>query len=132
MIHPNSHQSPFLIRGQCSVSQSCSKRRNRGKWSALLWRSDVIDKQSFLSSRHHPPFFFFRSLPPPSTSPFYAGGPTRATASTFQPFNPRYRSPNTRAVTAANINARQSVTPTRATRGTLPSTIARPSRRVGN
>ncbi|CAF0760639.1 unnamed protein product [Adineta ricciae] len=51
------------------------------------------------------------ALPPPSTSPFFAGGPTRVTGSTFQPFNPRYRSPNSRAAAAANLSGRQSTTP---------------------
>ncbi|CAF2000641.1 unnamed protein product [Rotaria magnacalcarata] len=71
------------------------------------------------------------SLPAPSTSPFFAGGPTRITASTFQPFNPRYRSPNARAVAAENLNRRQSVTPTTANRNP-PNSNGRPTRRFGN
>jgi len=76
-------------------------------------------------------FLILRSLPPPSTSPFFAGGPTRVTASTFQPFNPRYRSPNSRASTAMHLNERQSVTPT-VNNQKLPTADNRPSRRSGN
>lgn len=32
----------------------------------------------------------------PAGSPFFPGGVTRVTSSKFQPFNPRYRSPNSR------------------------------------
>jgi hypothetical protein len=76
--------------------------------------------------------FIFSSLPAPSTSPFFAGGPTRATASTFQPFNPRYRSPNTRAAAAANLNDRRSVTPSVTPNRNPPTANERPSRRIGN
>jgi hypothetical protein len=71
---------------------------------------------------------FLRALPAPSTSPFFAGGPTRATASTFQPFNPRYRSPNSRATAAASLNDRRSVTPSVNNRN-RPAANERPSRR---
>ncbi|CAF0726516.1 unnamed protein product [Rotaria sp. Silwood1] len=71
------------------------------------------------------------TVPPPSTSPFFAGGATRVTASTFQPFNPRYRSPNSRAATAANLSGRRSVTPTAGNRN-FPNSDQRPSRRFGN
>ncbi|CAF0919597.1 unnamed protein product [Rotaria sordida] len=71
------------------------------------------------------------SLPPPSTSPFFAGGATRVTASTFQPFNPRYRSPNTRAAVASNLSGRRSATPSAINRN-FPSSDQRPSRRLGN
>ncbi|UJR25684.1 hypothetical protein I4U23_007035 [Adineta vaga] len=71
------------------------------------------------------------ALPAPSTSPFFAGGPTRVTASTFQPFNPRYRSPNSRASAAANLNGRQSVTPS-ANNTNRPTAINRPARRLSN
>jgi len=75
--------------------------------------------------------FILRSLPPPSTSPFFAGGPTRVTPSTFQPFNPRYRSPNSRASTAMHLNERRSSTPTVNNRN-LSTANNRPSRRLIN
>jgi len=50
-------------------------------------------------------------LPPPSTSPYFTGTPTRITASTFQPFNPRYRSPTNRAKTAATVKQSNNITP---------------------
>ncbi|CAF4131100.1 unnamed protein product [Rotaria sp. Silwood2] len=71
------------------------------------------------------------TLPPPSTSPFFAGGATRVTASTFQPFNPRYRSPNSRAATAATLSGRRSVTPSVGNRN-FPNSDQRPSRRFDN
>ena len=72
----------------------------------------------------------FRALQPPSTSPFFTGGPTRATASTFQPFNPRYRSPNSRAATASTLNGRRSVTPVQ-NNANFPTSANRPTRRYG-
>jgi hypothetical protein len=78
-------------------------------------------------------FLILRTLPAPSTSPFFTGAPTRVTSSTFQPFNPRYRSPNSRAIAAANLNERRSVTPSVSTPNQNPPTAnERPSRRIGN
>ncbi|CAF0732241.1 unnamed protein product [Adineta steineri] len=72
------------------------------------------------------------ALPAPSTSPFFAGGPTRVTASTFQPFNPRYRSPTSRATAAANLNGRRSITPSVNTNQNRTTANERPSRRFNN
>ena len=76
--------------------------------------------------------FLLRTLPAPSTSPFFTGAPPRVTASTFQPFNPRYRSPNSRAVAAANLNGRRSITPSVTPNQTRPTANERPARRLGN
>jgi hypothetical protein len=56
---------------------------------------------------------FRRTLNAPAGSPFSPGGVTRMTSSKFQPFNPRYRSPNSRST-----NPNESRNPT--TRPTLP------------
>jgi len=95
----------------------------------MLWRSFVNINIFYFDII--PPSSFLRSLPPPSTSPFFAGGPTRVTASTFQPFNPRYRSPNSRATTAANLNRRQSTTPS-VTNRNLPNVANRNLPNVAN
>lgn len=98
----------------------------------MLWRSYVnINILSLYIYIYIDFFVFERALPPPSTSPFFAGGPTRITASTFQPFNPRYRSPNSRATTAAQLNARRSISPPN-TNQSLPNSLNRPTRRFGN
>lgn len=60
-------------------------------------------------------------------SRFFTGVPTRATASTFQPFNPRYRSPNSRAAAAEDLERRRSVTPTSSYRKTTSSYQSTPS-----
>ncbi len=51
----------------------------------------------FLSLLNFVSIFFRRSLNAPPGSPFSPGGVTRVTSSKFQPFNPRYRSPNSRS-----------------------------------
>ena len=51
---------------------------------------------------------FRRSLNAPAGSPFSPGGVTRVTSSKFQPFNPRYRSPNSRST---NPNESRNIPP---------------------
>jgi len=74
-------------------------------------------------------FHFIRSLYAPTGSPFFPGGVTRTTSSKFQPFNPRYRSPNGRS---SNQNESQSITPSIPNSAAANTRISRPISNTNN
>jgi hypothetical protein len=74
-------------------------------------------------------FHFTRSLYAPTGSPFFPGGVTRTTSSKFQPFNPRYRSPNGRS---SNQNESQSITPSIPNSAAANTRLSRPISNTNN